>query len=133
LAVVGAVLRARIQTLAELPEKAAPFYQREVTLDPAAAQKLLKPEVAPVLRDLLDAFRGVPEWSLAAIERAFLDVVEAKHALKIGKAAQPLRVALTGGTASPGIYETVFLVGRQWTCERLEAAIRRAETPAQSA
>jgi len=121
------VLRARAPTLPEFAAQAAAYYQREMTVDPAAAQKFLKPEIAPVLRELADAFRALPEWSVAALEPAFAAVVE-KHGLKIGKLAQPLRVAVTGSTASPGIFETVFLVGRERTLERVEQAAKLAES-----
>ncbi len=119
--------RPRCKTLAEFAEKATPYFVREIEIDPAAAKKHLRPSVAPVLRDLLEAFRGVETWSIEALERAFLEVVEEKHGLKIGKAAQPLRVALTGTTVSPGIFETLVLVGREWSLERIERALALAE------
>ena len=84
------------------------------------------------LRDLAEAFRALPEWTVAALEPAFAAVVD-KHGLKMGKVAQPLRVAVTGSTASPGIFETVFLVGRDRTLERLATAASMAsggENPA---
>ncbi len=132
LAVLVEVLRARAPTLAEFAVQAAPYYERDVTIDPAAAQKILKPEAAPILRDLAEAFRALPEWTVAALEPAFAAVVE-KHGLKMGKVAQPLRVAVTGSTASPGIFETVFLVGRDRALERLATAASMAsggENPA---
>ncbi len=125
LAVLVEVLRARAPTLAEFAVQAAPYYEPDVTVDPAAAQKVLKPEAAPILRDLAEAFRTLPEWTVAALEPPFAAVVE-KHGLKMGKVAQPLRVAVTGSTASPGIFETVFLVGRDRTLERLAAAASMA-------
>ncbi len=121
LSVLVEVLRARAPTLAEFAVQAAPYYEPEVQVDPAAAQKVLKPEAAPVLRDLAEAFRSLPAWTVASLEPAFTAVVE-KHGLKMGKVAQPLRVAVTGSTASPGIFETVFLVGRERALERIEAA-----------
>ncbi len=121
LAVLVEVLRARAPTLAEFAVQAAPYYERDVAIDPAAAQKILKPEAAPILRDLAEAFRALPEWTVTSLEPAFAAVVE-KHGIKMGKVAQPLRVAVTGSTASPGIFETVFLVGRDRALERIEAA-----------
>ncbi len=56
------------------------------------------------------------------LEPAFQLVLE-EHDLKMGKLAQPVRVALTGGTASPGIYEVMELLGQENTCTRLAKAV----------
>ena len=120
------VFRARCKVLPEFADKAAPYYVREIESNADDGKKFLTPAIAPVLRDLLEAFRAAPEWSLPALETAFVEVVEGKHGLKIGKAAQPLRVALVGGTVSPGIFETLLLVGREWSLERIERAVRAA-------
>lgn len=115
------VYRPRSHTLAEFAEQAGPYYGGPISIDPAASQKFLTPEIAPVLLELQDAFRGLPEWSLEGIEGAFSKIVE-RSGLKIGKVAQPLRVAVTGSTASPGIFETVYLVGRERALDRIQQA-----------
>ncbi|MFU8858120.1 MAG: glutamate--tRNA ligase [Deferrisomatales bacterium] len=127
LAVLVEVLRARAPTLADFAVQAAPYFERELPLDPAAARKFLTPEAAPLLRDLAELFRAAPEWAPEALEAPFRELAE-RRGLKIGKLAQPLRVAVTGSTASPGIFETVFLVGREWTLERLARAAELAES-----
>ncbi len=119
--------RARARTLVEFADKAEPYYGEGVTLEPEAVAKHLKPEVAPVLRDLAAAFAALPPWNLENLAAAFTAVVEHRHGLKMGKAAQPLRVALVGGTASPGIFETLLLVGREHALERIAAAAAIAE------
>jgi glutamyl-tRNA synthetase len=124
------VFRARCKTLPEFAEKALPYYVRDISMNPEDVRKQLRPEVAPVLEDLGAAFREAPVWGLEPLEKAFTQVVESKHGLKIGKAAQPLRVALTGTTVSPGIFETLVLVGREWALERIEAAARTAAASA---
>jgi glutamyl-tRNA synthetase len=120
------VFRARCKLLSEFADKAAPYYVRELELNPEDAKKHLTAQIAPVLRDLLDAFRAAPAWTAEALGEAFHAVVEGKHGLKIGKAAQPLRVALVGTTVSPGIFETLVLVGREWSLERIERGIAYA-------
>jgi glutamyl-tRNA synthetase len=58
----------------------------------------------------------------AALERLFHDAAESRG-LGLGKVAQPVRVALTGGTASPGIYDVIAILGREEALRRLDAAL----------
>ncbi len=117
--------RPRCKTLAEFAEKARPYFCREIEIDPAAAKKHLKASAVPVLEDLQEALAAVERWDAETLERALLSVVE-RRGVKMGKVAQPLRVAVTGAAASPGIYETLLLVGREWALERLARALRFA-------
>jgi glutamyl-tRNA synthetase len=126
LGVLVEVLRPRAPTLADFAVQAAPYYEREVALDPEAARKFLTAEAAPILRELAGVFAAAPQWTPEALEPPFRELAE-RRGLKIGKLAQPLRVAVTGSTASPGIFETVYLVGREWTLERLARAAEVAE------
>ena len=66
-------------------------------------------------------------WDRAAIEAGLGQIVESRQ-VKLGKLAQPLRVAVTGRGASPGIFETLEVLGRVRTLSRIEAAIARAES-----
>ncbi|HEX3409176.1 MAG TPA: glutamate--tRNA ligase [Candidatus Binataceae bacterium] len=121
-----ATLRERAKTLVELVEFASFYLNDEITLDPKAVAKFLKPEIAEPLSALaneIDALTGV--FSEAAIQAAFERVL-ARFDLKLGQLAQPVRVALTGGTVSPGIYEVIAVLGRDRTVARLRLAIARA-------
>ena len=62
-----------------------------------------------------------------AVEALFKQTVE-EAGLKLGKLAQPVRVALTGKTASPGIFDVVLLLGKQKTVERLRSAVHIIST-----
>jgi len=62
------------------------------------------------------------EWNEERLEAAFEGVC-ARHEVKLGKLAQPVRVAVTGGPISPGIYETLVVIGRERCLERLQAAV----------
>jgi glutamyl-tRNA synthetase len=124
------VFRPRCKLLTDFADKARPYYVRAVETNADDARRHLTPEVAPVLADLLAAFRALPDWAVDGLEQAFNAVVVEKHGLKIGKAAQPLRVALVGTTVSPGIFETLVLVGREWALERIAVGVARAEKPA---
>src|SRR5207247_341399 len=74
-----------------------------ITPDPTAAARHLTAAVAPALADLRQRLAALPRWDATAIEGAFQATLAA-HGLKLGALAQPVRVAVTGGTVSPGIY-----------------------------
>jgi glutamyl/glutaminyl-tRNA synthetase len=69
------------------------------------------------------ALAGASRWDPAAIEEAFQRTI-AQHGMKLGALAQPVRVAVTGGTVSPGIYEVLDVLGRERTLARLDRAAR---------
>jgi glutamyl-tRNA synthetase len=119
---VVTVGRERVKTLAELAEQFRYFYA-PIVLDPKAKEKFLNADARPVLEELRAGIAGMPSLETAALEKLFHDVAERRQ-LKIGKVAQPVRVALTGGTASPGIYDVVQILGREETLRRLDDAIR---------
>src|SRR5262249_32081716 len=106
LARMAATLLERAKTLVDLLDQAAYYFSEAVTLDEAAVAKHLAKANRDALRDLRDALAALDDWTTAGIEAAFQGVL-ARHSLAMGKLAQPVRVALTGGTVSPGIYEVI--------------------------
>jgi glutamyl-tRNA synthetase len=127
LARVVATLQERAKTLAELADGAHFFLTDEIVLDAAATAKHLRAAVLPALIDLAKELAALSSWDLPAIETAFRNVVE-RHQLGLGKLAQPVRVAVTGGTVSPGIFEVLDVLGRERSLDRLRAAIARIDT-----
>jgi glutamyl-tRNA synthetase len=127
LARVVATLQERSRTLAELAEGARFYLREEVDLDPKAAAKHLDDAVRPALVELADRLAALPAWTAGTIEAAFHAVVEG-HQLKLGKLAQPVRVAVTGGTVSPGIFEVLDVLGRERSLARLAAAVAHIDT-----
>jgi glutamyl-tRNA synthetase len=121
-----ATLRERAKTLVELADMARFYLVEAVEVPPALAAKHLKPETAPALDDLVGRLAALPDWDPAAIERAFHATLAA-HGLALGKLAQPVRVAVTGGTVSPGIFEVLDVLGRERTLARLRAARARLD------
>jgi glutamyl-tRNA synthetase len=93
----------------------------DIRYDAQAAAKFL----GETERRHIDAARAELEaldsWEAATIEAAFHHVIE-RTGLKLGKLAQPVRVALTGGTVSPGIFEVCAILGKERTLARLAAA-----------
>jgi glutamyl-tRNA synthetase len=125
------LLRERSKTLAEMAQQARFLLVDEIELDEKAARKHLKPAVAPALASLLAELEGLDSWSEAGIEGAFSRALAAHGDLKIGKLAQPVRVAITGGAVSPGIFETLAALGREKTLRRIGDALRSLEAAAE--
>ncbi len=116
-------LQQRAKTLIEMAHGAEFYLKDEVTFDEKAKAKFLTPEVKPLLDKLVAGLETMEEpLDHDAVEALFKQTVE-EAGLKLGKLAQPVRVALTGKTASPGIFDVVLLLGKQKTVERLGSAV----------
>jgi len=124
LARVVATLRDRAKTLVELAEFCGFYLVDTIEPEPKAAAKHLTPEVAPALGDLDARLAALGAWDEPSIEEAFQATIGA-HGLKLGQLAQPVRVAMTGGTVSPGIYEVLAVLGRERSLARLRRAMAR--------
>ena len=114
--------RERSRTLLEMAQHAAPYCQDSIAVNSEAATKFLTVALKPAFTKLITALDQVPSFEHDELERAFKSVI-AETGLSMGKLAQPVRVALTGNTASPGIFEVMMLLGRQRTVARLKKAI----------
>ncbi len=117
-----AVLKLRSKTLVEMAEGARFLFQKEMDYDEKGDEKFLKPNVLGLFEALLGEFEKTPEFTQALLEKAFSAFLEEKG-IKLSKIAQPLRVALTGKTASPGIFEVMELLGKDTVLERLRRVI----------
>ncbi len=93
------------------------------SLDPKAAAKELRAAARPVLEAAVTALEGVTDWQTAAIEAALKTVLLEDLQLKPRKAFGPIRVAATGATVSPPLFESLELLGRERSLERLRAAV----------
>lgn len=96
-------------------------------IDPKAAAKELTAEAVPVLDSALGALDGVGQWTAAAIEEALKGALIEGLGLKPRKAFGPIRVAVTGATVSPPLYESMELLGRDRSMRRLRDARDGAE------
>ena len=114
-------LTARARTLVELADWAEPYLVAEPEMDAKAVKKFLKPEAAPILAKVADLVRSLGVEDTEALENGFRELGE-ELGVKLGAIAQPTRVALTGRTASPGIFEVMKILGAEAVLERLERA-----------
>jgi glutamyl-tRNA synthetase len=121
LAEIVVIQRERCKTLKEMAQNSAFFFTDGVTLDPKAAQKHLVGEGLEMLGAARAALADLQPWDPGAINAA-LAALAAARGLGLGKVAQPLRVAVTGGTVSPPIDATLALVGRERTLQRIDRA-----------
>jgi glutamyl-tRNA synthetase len=126
LASLVTILRERSQTLEEMAQKSDYFYRDFENYEEIAARKHLRPVTAKVLVDLRLRLAALTEWRVETIHDVLTETAEANDA-KLGKIAQPLRVAVSGTAATPPIDETVALVGRKKTLERIGRALRFVE------
>jgi glutamyl-tRNA synthetase len=117
-----ATLRDRAQTLVEMVEIGGYYLADTIEFDPKAKAKFLTADTRPLLTELRRTLASLEQWNLEHIKGAF-EAVQQSSGLGLGKLAQPVRVALTGGTASPGIFEVLDVLGRETSLARLERAL----------
>jgi glutamyl-tRNA synthetase len=102
----------------------------EVEIDPVAAEKQLNgTDAVEVLDASTAALSALTDWSTAAVEEALKDALVEGLGRKPRQAFGPVRVAVSGRTVSPPLYESIELLGRERTLARLAAARTVAEQP----
>jgi glutamyl-tRNA synthetase len=115
-------LKERSKTLIELVASLRYYIAGEIEYEEKAKKKFLTEESRELLSELKEGLQVMSNFTEQEIEQLFRSIVE-KHGTKLGKLAQPVRVALTGGTQSPGIFEVLDVMGKDKTIRRLEKAI----------
>lgn len=116
------VQRQRCKTLIEMVDQSRFFFFDFEAYDEKSARKNLRPESRAVLDALLRSFSVLTEWQPESVHSVVKQVAESLD-LKLGKVAQPLRVALSGGSVSPAIDMTIYLLGKEKTAQRISQAI----------
>jgi len=112
----------RAKTLKEMAEKSSLFYQDYDQFDEKAAKKNLKAAALEPLEMMLAKFDALTEWTKEPLHQVVLDTAESLE-LKLGKVAQPLRVALSGTSVSPAIDATLFILGKERCLKNIQKAI----------
>ncbi len=124
-------LRVRARTIEEVVKQARPYLLDEIEYDAdAVAKALLKDRAlsADILSATRDALVNAPAWTAEALEPALRTLAEARG-LAAGKIFTPLRVAVTGLSVSPGIFDVLTLIGRDRCLERLARTLDMLATP----
>lgn len=118
----AALVQTRIVVLGDAWDLLKFFDDDSYVLDEKSAAKELKPEAGPVLDAALGALEATQEWTTASIEEALKTALLDGLELKPRKAFGPIRVAVTGATISPPLFESMELLGRDRSLARLRAA-----------
>jgi glutamyl-tRNA synthetase len=114
----------RAKTLVEMADQIVTFFKSGVSFDEASARKNLTPETRPLLEEARKLVAERIGAGAQALEAGFRDLA-AQKGLGLGKVAQPVRVAVTGSTVSPPLFETLVLLGRDESLSRIDAALSR--------
>ncbi|RNF81853.1 glutamate--tRNA ligase [Montanilutibacter psychrotolerans] len=121
---VVVALRDRVQTLKDMAERAAVWYQPLTHYDDAAVAKHLNAGALAPLSDARMRLGQLASWTTEAVSAALHETAEALS-IGVGKVAQPLRVAITGTQVSPDISHTVYLAGQAEAIRRIDAALAK--------
>ncbi len=116
------LLRDRAKTLNEMASATQYFYQAPTAFDEKAAKKQFKPASADVLGEVRTELSAMSSWDAESIQSVMNSTVE-KLEIGFGKLGQPLRLAVTGGTASPALDQTLALIGKDAVLQRIDTAI----------
>jgi glutamyl-tRNA synthetase len=120
-----AIVQDKAQTLDEVWPLIRFLFRGPVD-DPAAWEKVMKPEVRDLLSASRDALRGADGFSPEAVEEALIAVIE-RSGEQARNVYQPIRVAITGTTVSPGIFDSLAALGREESLRRIEGALGRLD------
>ncbi|CAG0928368.1 glutamyl-tRNA synthetase [Rhodocyclaceae bacterium] len=121
LPLVVKTLQERSRTLVEMADGALFYYVGDFTYDEQAAAKHLVPDAVPLFEDLVVKLERIADFTQGGIEAAFKEFI-AEKGIKLGQVGPAVRIALCGGTASPGIYEVIEALGKEEALRRLRRA-----------
>ncbi len=123
--IAGAVrtLQARSHTLVEMADSMKFYMIDEIEFDPEAAGEFLTPEMNKIFDRLISELSTLDSFDEKGLEPVFRNIA-GELGVKLGKIAQPVRVALTGATKSPGLFEIIEVLGREAVLKRLQKALK---------
>ena len=118
-------LKDRTRDIKELAESLQYYISDTITYDLAARKKFLNSRTLPYLKAIRAGLAQLEIFDEEHIQAVFTSIVK-EAGIKLGAVAQPVRVAMTGGTSSPGIFEVLVLIGKDRVTQRLDKAIEAA-------
>lgn len=121
------VVRVRVKTIQEVVDASRYFFQELEGYDEKGVSKHFKPEAIGLLEDCISALNALPTFDLPSTEAAYNKLALDKE-MALGKVIHPTRLALTGRTVSPGLFDVMVLLGKEKTIARMEAAVEYIKT-----
>jgi len=115
-------LRMRSKTLVEMAESARFYFDEDLRYEEKADRKFMKPDIAPLMQETRARLENTTDFTQKSLEGLFLSLLDEKK-IKLGEIAQPLRVALTGTSASPGLFEVMEVLGKGKVLRRIDKAL----------
>lgn len=122
LAEIAAIQKGRCKTVLEMAEQSLFVFQPVDEYEPKAVKKHIKADTPDLLAQVRDGLAKLDDWTGEAAS-AVVKQVSSDNEVGMGKVAQPIRIAVTGGPVSPSIDDTLVLLGRDETLARLDAAV----------
>lgn len=117
----------RSKTLGEMADAIGYYFVEELEYDPKAAKKNLRPVAADLMEKLVPHLEKLEQFDQSTLEACFKTFIEEQE-IKLVKIAQPVRVAITGGSASPGLYDVMTMLGKNLVIQRINRAIHWIRT-----
>ncbi len=118
-------VKPRARTLSEMADMMRFYFVEDIEYEEKAAQKFLKKEIVPVLERIIQELSNLESFNEKELEPIFRNLAE-EYQIKLKYIAQPVRVALTGKTVSPGLFEIMDILGKETVIKRLEKALNYA-------
>ena len=118
------LFQARLNTLSDFPGWADFFFLKEIAIDPEAEKKHLSQDLSKEFSAFIKRLDSLKEFDIAAIEAEFRGLV-AELGIEAKTLIHPIRVALTGKTIGPGLFEVIHYLGRERTKQRLSKFIKK--------
>jgi glutamyl-tRNA synthetase len=116
------LIKERTKLLSEIADQAMFLFEAPATYDEAAWTKVMETPEAPVaLEGAANALSSIDEWTTESVDASLRGML-ADHELSARKGLQPIRVAISGSTVSPPLFESIELLGRSESIERIERA-----------
>jgi glutamyl-tRNA synthetase len=116
-------LRMRSKTLVEMAESARFYFDEGFRYEEKADRKFLKPDIVPLVQETRGRLESLDDFTQKGLEGLFLRILDEKK-IKLGEIAQPLRVALTGTSVSPGLFEVMEVLGKETVLRRMDKALQ---------
>jgi glutamyl-tRNA synthetase len=122
LAGIASTLKQRAKTLVEMAEAAQFYFTEDLEYQPEGVKKFFNRDTIPLFETMIKKLSALTHWDKPLLEETFTNLIR-ETGVTMKQMAQPIRLALTGKTASPGLFEVMEVMGQQRTVNRLTAAL----------